>query len=329
MALSPLLPAGAGVAAVQAGERKRHLVVIPKASDQLFWDLVRSGVEQAVAEAGRAGRDVGLTWRGPAYSGDALAQIRILQSYIRPDVDAIVLAANDRTRLLEPVQAAVAAGIPVIILDSALDGDAHSALVATDNLAAGRQAAREMARRLGGKGDVLVLRTLAGSASTFDRGRGFVEELGRIAPTVRVVADVFGGGAPGDLRARAGELLRNHPDVDGIFSVNESSTDGMLRALRSVARPRRHIFIGFDATPFLLDAVGSGEIDALVIQDPRHMGLLGARLAISLMSDVRPAPASAPLPPGMANKKFTIETRLVTRENMAQPDIRQLMCLTC
>jgi ribose transport system substrate-binding protein len=336
LALLAMLPAGGGAGAALANGRSRHLVVIPKASDQLFWDLVRGGVEQAVAEAEQAGLKLTLTWRGPAYSGDADAQIRILQSYTRPGVDVILLAAADRARLREPVRAAVAAGIPVIVLDSALDGDAHMALVTTDNPAAGRLAAREMARRLGGKGDVMVLRTLAGSASTFDRGRGFVEELRRIAPAIRVVADEFGGGSPGDLRARAAEMLRAQPRVDGIFTVNESSTDGMLRALRvgsavgsggaggAGGRTTRPVFIGFDATPFLLEAIGSGEIDALVVQDPRRMGQLGAQFAFQVMAGEWP-PAS----PAMPAAAMLIDTHLVTRQNMADPAMRKLMCLAC
>ncbi len=327
LALLAMLPAGGGAGAALANGRGRHLVVIPKASDQLFWDLVRQGVEQAAADAEQAGMKITLTWRGPAYSGDAEAQIRILQSYTRPGVDMILLAAADRTRLREPVRAAVAAGIPVIVLDSALDGEAHMALVTTDNIAAGRLAARELARRLGGKGDVMVLRTLAGSASTFDRGRGFVEELRRVAPAMRVVADEFGGGSPGDLRARAAEMLRAQPRVDGIFTVNESSTDGMLRALRAGGpggRTTRPVFIGFDATPFLLEAVGSGEIDALVIQDPRRMGQIAAQLALQFLAGDRGAPIS------LSNAApVLIDTHLVTRLNMADPTVRQLMCLAC
>lgn len=324
IALLAMLPAGWATPAASANARARHLVVIPKSSDQLFWDLVRSGVELAAQEAEQAGMNLSLTWRGPAYSGDAEAQIRILQSYTRPGVDAIMLAAADRTRLLEPVRAAVSAGIPVIVLDSALDGDTHLALVTTDNPAAGRQAAREMARRLNGKGDVMVLRTTPGSASTFDRGRGFVDELRRIAPAMRIVADEFGGGSPGDLRARAAEMLRQQPAVDGIFTVNESSTDGMLRALRAVSPARRPVFIGFDATPFLLEAVGSGEIAALVVQDPRRMGQLGAQFAFKVMAGEWP-PAS----PAMPAAALLIDTHLVTRQNMADPAVRKLMCLAC
>ena len=102
LAMLAMLPAGlwlgAGGAPVRAQGRPRHLVVIPKSSDQLFWDLVRSGVEQAARQAEQAGMNLTLTWRGPAYSGDADAQIRILQSYTRPGVDAILLAADDRSR---------------------------------------------------------------------------------------------------------------------------------------------------------------------------------------------------------------------------------------
>lgn len=295
-------------------DRPLHLVFIPKASDQVFWDLMRTGVEEAIRESG----NVNLTWRGPAYSGDTDSQIRILEAYTQPGVDAILITASDRERLVEPIRAAADRGIPVIVVDSAVNGDRHRAFITTDNEAAGRQAARQMAALLAKQAQVLVLRTLPGSASTDARGRGFVDELKRRAPTVTIVADVYGGGSPGKLRSQASDLLRQWPQVDGIFTVNESSTDGMLRAVRSAGRAGQVKFIGFDATPFLLDGLANGELDALVIQNPRKMGYLAVKAALDLIHQRPRNPAT-----------IYTETHLVTRLNARQPDIQRLMCVQC
>eukprot|EP01032_Pedospumella_encystans_P037112 gene37112-42031_t len=118
--------------------RDLNVVFIPKSRDQDFWTFMRQGVDRAVQEAG----GVRLTWRGPAHNDDVESQVQILGIYARSDVDAIIIAATDRARLAEPVRQAVAQGVKVVAVDSALDGNAHAHFVTTDNVAAGRLAAR-------------------------------------------------------------------------------------------------------------------------------------------------------------------------------------------
>ena len=83
-----------------AKEKGMNIVFIPKSSDQIFWDIMRTGVNEALSEIG----NISLTWRGPAYNDDTDAQIRILQIYTRPGIDAIVIAPTDRQRLVEPIR---------------------------------------------------------------------------------------------------------------------------------------------------------------------------------------------------------------------------------
>src|ERR1700741_4125064 len=96
-----------------------NVVFIPKSRDQEFWTFMRDGVDRAIREAGNV--KAALTWRGPAYNDQIDAQIKLLQMYTSPEVDAIVLAPTDRVRLVEPVRRAAAMGIKVIVVDSALD----------------------------------------------------------------------------------------------------------------------------------------------------------------------------------------------------------------
>jgi ribose transport system substrate-binding protein len=297
-----------------AQQKKLQLVFIPKSSDQVFWDLMRQGVDRAVREDGA----VQLTWRGPAHNDDTDAQIRILQVYTRPDVDAILITPTDRARLAEPVRAASALGIQVVVVDSALDGNAHVNLVATDNLRGGRLAAKRMAELLGRQGRVLVLRTVAGSASTDERAEGFKAYLKENAPKISVVADEHGGGSTGRALHSALALLKKYPAVDGVFAVNESATEGMLRALRESGQAGRIRFIGFDATELLLRGLEDQEIHGLVIQNPQQMGYLAVKAALA-------AARKTPLP----DRTLYTDTTLVTSENMHAPHIRRLMCVQC
>ncbi|MTW11008.1 substrate-binding domain-containing protein [Pseudoduganella eburnea] len=286
------------------------IVFIPKSRDQVFWTFMRQGVERAMREDGH----VKLTWRGPAHNDDIDSQIDILHIYSKPGVDAIIIAATDRSRLLASVEQAAALGIKIVAVDSALDGKAHSNLITTNNYAAGRLAAERLAGLLNREGSVAVLRTIQGSASTDDRADGFLDYMKKHAPRIQVIADEYGGGTRGKAARSAVLLLEKHPRVDGIFAVNESTSDGMLRALRQAGLVGRKKFVGFDTTDFLLEGLGKQEIDGLVVQDPRQMGYLAMKAAVA-------AARGAPF------KEQTIltETVLVTRDNFRNPEIQTLL----
>jgi len=286
------------------------IVFIPKARDQVFWTFMRQGVDRAMREDGH----VKLTWRGPAHNDDVDSQIEILRIYSKPGVDAIIIAATDRSRLVPSVEQAAALGIKVIAVDSGLDGKAHTNFVTTNNFAAGRVAAERLASLLNRQGSVAVLRTIAGSGSTDDRADGFLDYMKKNAPHIRIVADEFGGGTRGKAARSAAQLLEKHPEVDGIFAVNESTSDGMLRALRQAGFAGKKRFVGFDTSDFLLEGIAKQQIDGLVVQDPRQMGYLSMKAAVAAAR-------------GAAIKEQTILTDaiLVTRDNFQNPEIRALL----
>lgn len=159
-----------------------------------------------------------------------------------------------------------------------------------------------------------ILRTIPGSGSTEDRADGFIDYMKKNAPHVSIVADEYGGGTRGKAARGAAQLLEKHPNVDGIFSVNESTTDGMLRALRQANLAGKKKFVGFDTTEFLLEGLGKQEINGLVVQDPRQMGYLSMKAAVAAAR-------------GTAVKDQTILTDavMVTLDNYGKPEIQALL----
>ncbi len=295
---------------ILAQDKKMNIVFIPKSSDQDFWTFMRNGVEQGISETG----NITLTWRGPSYNDDTDSQIKILQAYTRPTVDAIIIAPTDRIRLAEPIHKAAAVGIRMIVVDSAVDGSAHQNFVTTDNVAAGKLAAKRLAGLLNGKGKVAILRTVAGSASTDDRADGFIAYIKENAPAIEIVADEYGGGSQGKALRGATNLLERKSEIDGIFAVNESSSDGMLRALRNAGLAGKIRFVGFDATEFLVDGLAKNEIDGLVIQNPRQMGYRALKAAVSA---IRSTPEK--------DKIIFTDTVIVTSENFRSPEMQKLL----
>jgi ribose transport system substrate-binding protein len=286
------------------------VVFIPKSSDQDFWVFMREGVDKAIREAG----NVSLTWRGPSYNDDTDAQINILKAYSRPGVDAIIIVPTDRVRLREPISKAAALGIKIVVVDSAVDGNDYQAFITTDNYDAGTLAAKRLSELLNAQGNVVVFRTVAGSASTEERAKGFIEYIKKTSPKMVIVADQYGGGSRGKALHGASRLLAGTPRIDGVFAVNESASDGMLRALRAAGLAGKVKLVGFDATDFLIDGLRNRDVNGLVVQDPRQMGYLAIKAAIAAINNVP-----------VTKKTIFTGTAMVTPENYQNQEIKTLL----
>jgi len=287
------------------------VAVIPKGTTHVFWKSVERGAREAGQELG-----VEVAWKGPLVENDRAQQIQIVQQFVAKGVGGIVLAPLDRAALVAPVAQARAAGIPVVVFDSALDGEVgvdFAAFVATDNARAGALAGERLRAALPDRGKVVLLRYQVGSASTESREAGCLEVLRREPALEILVENRFAGATAGEAKTEALNLAEHLARADGIFCSNESATLGMLLALRQIDLAGHVRLVGFDASPPLLEALAQGEIDALVVQDPKAMGRLAVR---TLVAVARKEPHPESVDTGAV---------LVTRENQDTPEIRKLL----
>jgi len=265
----------APLAAFAAGEK---IAVIPKGTTHSFWKSVEAGARQAGAEFG-----VEILWKGPLKEDDRAQQIGVVQQFVSSAVSAIVLAPLDDTALRTPVRSAAEHNIPVVIFDSALKGEVGKdflSYVATNNYRGGEIGGGELARLLGGKGKVVLLRYSEGSASTMEREAGFLAVMKQNPGIVITVDNRYGGATVSSAQDAAMNLIDKIREADGIFCPNESSTQGMLLALRQTGLAGQKKFVGFDTSPFLLAALNKGDVQALVAQNPTRMGYLGVATAV-------------------------------------------------
>lgn len=290
---------------------KLTIAVIPKGTTHVFWKSIEAGARQAAAELG-----VEIIWKGPLKENDRAQQIQIVEQFISEGVNGIVLAPLDFAALVRPVAAAGNKKIPVVIIDSALKGEAGKdfvSFVATDNRKGGQMGGAELARLLAGKGNVSLLRYQVGSASTEEREAGFLDAI-RQHPDLRVLVDNrYGGATMGEAKTAALNMLDKLKASDGIFCPNESTTFGMLLALRQSNLAGKTRFVGFDTSPPLVEALEKGEIDALVAQDPTKMGYLGVK---TIVAHLRGETVPTAVDTGV---------RLITRDNLDDPEIKKLL----
>lgn len=298
-----------------AAPEKRTIAVIPKGTTHEFWKAVHAGALEAEKEL--PGYEI--VWKGPMRENDREGQIGVVEDFVTRGVAGIVLAPLDDVALKAPVNEALRNGIPTVVIDSALQGDDPVSFIATDNRAGGRTAGERLAQRLGGKGRVVLLRYLQGSASTTEREEGFLEAMAA-HPEITVVSSNQFGGPGTDESFQVGErLLTANTDasgalgIDGVFCPNESTTFGMLRALQDGKVAGKVLLVGFDSTEKLLTALRAGEIDALMVQDPHRMGYLGVK-AVADKLEGRPVERTTPT-----------ASVLVTKDNLADPAIAALV----
>jgi ribose transport system substrate-binding protein len=254
------------------------IAVIPKGTTHSFWKSVEAGARKAGAELG-----VEILWKGPLKEDDRAQQIGVVQQFVGSGVSAIVLAPLDDMALRTPVKSAGERGIPVVIFDSGLKGEAGKdfvSFVATNNQTGGRLGGEELARLLDGKGKVVLLRYSEGSDSTAQREAGFLEVMKRHPGITLLVENRYGGATVASAQDAAMNLVDKLREADGIFCPNESSTQGMLLALRQTGLAGKKQFVGFDTSPALLSALNKGDIQALVAQNPGRMGYLGVATAV-------------------------------------------------
>lgn len=306
---SPAVPGDSATTA--ATREKLRIAVIPKSMSHVFWTTVESGAKQAGTELG-----VEILWKAPIKEDDREAQIKLMQQFVADRVSGIVLAPLDARALVGPVKAATAAGIPVVIIDSGLDaqqGTDYVTFVGTNNELGGQLGGAKLADILGGSGKVVVLRYAEGSASTTDRERGCLSALAT-HPGIEIISqNRFAGTTSGDAQIVAFNMMDVLKQADGIFCPNESSTDGMLQALRKENLTGKVKFVGFDASPPLVEALAQGEIDALVVQNPQQMGYLGVR---SIVEHLQGKPLEPVIDTGV---------NVVTRDTMNDPQIKPLL----
>jgi ribose transport system substrate-binding protein len=297
-----------------AGDKQLTIAVIPKGTTHEFWKAIHAGAERAGKELG-----VEVIWKGPLKEDDREAQIKVVEDFISRGVSGIVLAPLDDTALRMPVREAVRAGINVVVIDSALQGNEHVSFVATDNTVAGAKAGRHLAELLKGKGKVVMLRYMEGSASTMEREQGFSQAISAY-PGIEVVSDKLHGGATTESSYAASENLlapfrtaEGGIRIDGIFCPNESTTFGMLRALQDAGLAGKVFFVGFDSSEKLLQALTAKQIHGLILQDPEKMGYLGVK---TVVQSLQKKPFDAKIDTG---------SYLVTAENRHEPFIQSLI----
>lgn len=293
----------------KTAEHKPRVAVIVKSVDSDFFQKMQDGVNSAATEY-----QVSVSFVGPEQEEDYATQNALIRQAVVNGADAIVLSAVDYVRTAEAVDDALRQGVKVITVDSGVQSNGVSQFVGTDNEQAGRTAAQILSKRLDTQSSICVgiVNTVGATENLKERERGFREAIEDI-PNAMVIASAEVGSTVEEATKGAHDLLTNNPEINALVGFNEWMTLGAGAAIRQVNRTERVRGMGFDCNIASLSLLETGEMDALIVQNPFAMGYLGVKSAAKLISGEK-------LP-----KELYTEAVTVDWNNLYDEDVQKLL----
>jgi ribose transport system substrate-binding protein len=286
--------------------RPRVVVVFKTVDYRLaFWQTVKEGVESASKDF-----DVDTIITGPMSETQVDEQIRIIRKAIESKPNAIVLAASDYDRLVPVAREIKAAHIPLVTIDSFVNGDYADTKIGTDNFSAGEQAGAALLKHVEPGSHISIMSYVQGSSTAIDREAGVVSALqGR----VEVKKTLYSSGESDIAYEQAKRLLVGDFNLRGIVALNDPTTIGVARALRDSGRAREVALVGFDNSLTVLGFVEAGVIRDTIVQHPFNMGYLGVEMASELIRGKRVAPF------------IDTGSQVINHDNMLLPENQKLI----
>jgi ribose transport system substrate-binding protein len=307
IAVIAVLLIGGAVGAFAGGRAEsKTIVFIPKSTSATFYLFLVKGAQDKAKELGYT-----IDYLGPATEADVAAQVDFVRTIIKKRPAGILLAALDSKALIPPVEEAMKAGVPVVMVDSGIDSDAPVASIITDQVKGGLMAGEQMAKLLGEKGLVADHGIQAGSVSA-GRSKGFQEAIAKYSKMKALPTQWTDADTTKSMNISTDELTA-HPDLKGIFNACAASA-GDAQAVKTKKLAGKVKIVAFDPSPEVLPLFDDGTISAIIAQDPYQMGFQGVAALDAFKNGQKAATKSVQLAPV-----------LITPENVKSAAVQKLL----
>lgn len=239
-----------------------------------FWAAVEAGAKAKAAELG-----VEVIVVAPPAESDVQAQITQIEDLIAQKVDGIALAPTDPNALAPVVDAAKAAGIPVVFVDTRGSNEGVT-FIGTNNEVGAALAADFMCKNLPAGAEVAILQGLVSQSTGQARAEG--SKKGLEACGLKVVAEQTAEWDRAKGLSVTENILAGNPNIRGIFGSNDNMALGAVEALKAAAKLKDVMVVGFDANPDAAASILAGEMTASIAQAPGNIGGFGIQALVDL-----------------------------------------------
>lgn len=287
---------------------KHSVAIITKSIESDFWKMVFAGADAASTEY-----NLTVTHDGPANEEDFETQNGMVAKAVKNGADIIVFSAVDYNANAEAINDAIEKGVRVVVIDSDVNSSLVSCRIGTDNYVAGRMAGKAALRNDERTLNIGIVNFDKNSANGQEREKGFRSAVAG-DDRVTIVDAINVLSTTEDAMERTKRMLIQHPEINLIATFNEWTSLGVGYAVKEMELADETTVIAFDSNTVSVGMLETGEVDALIVQNPYAMGYLGVEYAYNLINNI-------PFDTG----KFDTATTLVTAENMFSEECQKVL----
>ena len=284
------LAAGAlalSLAAVSSGCQQQNqsngtIVVIAQTRGVQFWDLLKTGAEEAGNELNYT-----IEYYDTESANDVETQKTYLQQAVNNNVKGIIVAPWSPTDLNSEIEKAYSAKIPVITVSSNATYPGIDSYIGSDNTSAGQIAGRNLSSILPEGGKIVIIGHSATATNATGRIQGFVDSVNSLNSQAnatmgatnpwRIVTREYSNGQREGTKELAAQMLKEHPNEKFIYATNENSTLGVCDAVQEAGRAGDVKVIGFNSNEAEIAYLEQNVLTGTMVQSPYNMGYLGVR----------------------------------------------------
>ncbi|MFN0206293.1 MAG: substrate-binding domain-containing protein [Planctomycetota bacterium] len=237
---------------------------------------------------------------------DNAKQVADVENFLTQKVDLLIISPNEAKPLTKVVTKAYKSGVPVVVLDRAIEGESYSCFIGADNLEIGRAAGEWIAKQLNGKGKIVELKGLMGSTPAQQRSKGFREAILKFKD-IEIVHEAEAKWLRDEARAQFEHALAAQPKIDLVYAHNDPMAAGAFIAAKAAGREKDILFVGIDALPGKdggAQAVLDGKLAATFLYP--NCGKEAVASAVKILNGEK------------IEKKMQLSTATITKENAAE-----------
>jgi ribose transport system substrate-binding protein len=271
---------------ISSANENARIAFIPGQTTDPFFISVYHGVKRATDALG-----IDLIYEGSS-EWSVMKQIAALNKVIKQKPAVILISPTDTRQLIAPLKKAHEQGIKIITLDTYIDdgkyqdrhgeGDFPYAHISSDNVYGGRIAAMELAKTIGKRGTVYVVKGSPASTTEM-REYGFKSEMRRYR-NIKILKTLVCSEDPKLAEAQLKQVYAEHPDLRGVFGADLFSAIGVAAGISALGKTGEIKVVALDATERIAQEIRSGHIDSAIAQHPVVIGYYGAMCAYGLIS---------------------------------------------
>ena len=287
---------------------KHYVAIVTKSTTSAFWKSARAGANAASTEY-----NLTITFDGPGNEEDYETQNQMIRQAVKDGAEAIVFSAVDYNANADAINNAAKQGVKIIVIDSDVNSDQVSCRISTNNYDAGYMAGKAALSTNAAAINIGIVNFDENTANGQQREQGFRDAVAS-DPGAQILSAINVISTTEDAKDGTVAMLREYPRVNVLATFNEWTSLGVGYAIEELDLGDRTTVVAFDSNVVSVGMLETGEVDALIVQNPYAMGYLGVEAAYNLINGIE-LPSAA----------VETDSTLVTRENMFDEDCQRVL----